>query len=232
MRADTALIELGKLPEDTLLRVNALIPDTEVPDLDIVAARCYTIRQIAESGGNIDHMPTHVRSLLFGGPRKALVSWELHEYGSILHYHPDEPYYSKWDLAAIIQERRADQGKTILDVPEDRRWRPPETAESSACSRIAHGVWRVVVRHVTPELLEPSACTLVFVNDAKADRLGYKGETENLSRFMVGRVAVAVSCIRDTVDTAHKGHVKGLGAQGIGDLTALLEADSPHLTAA
>lgn len=230
-------IARGDLPSDTMLRLDSLGDNTPLPDTkQTVVARSFRwslLIQLAESGGDTTKMSPLARNVIFGDRPKVILCWNPEADAHQLHTEYDPPFFIRQDLAEVIRERRIREGKTVTEVPDDRRWRPPEHIEFMQCYRISHGIWRVLANRIAPEYLRPDDLRNYYRprKYSTRDGLGLDEGVDDLivRREIIKALAFNVEHIRNIYDESCKDGVRGIGPVGRDDLRTLLAEEYPEL---
>ena len=224
------MVEKGVLPADTIVRLDSIgdgVPDST--RAESANLRWLTLMELDDSAGVPEHMSVLTRNLIFGEPPRALLSWDPEGDAQMLHTAYDAPFLVRNDLAEVIKERRVDEGKTVTEVPDDRRWRPPEAVERGQCLRIAHNLWFTLSQRVMPEWLETDALGSFYRPHKQGATIDMGEDVRTMSRRIVGAVALKITHIKDIFDEAMSEGVSGIGPVGKTDLRALLAEEYPEL---
>lgn len=226
-----ASIASGILPPDTFLRLDTLGDGTVDPDdVNNRSLRWGVLLELADVCQMPENLTPRTRQIIFGDSPRAFIAWYWY-LGDIdkLHTRYDESYLLKPDLTQVIRERRAEEGKTIEAVPDDRRYIDPAIMEESQCRRISHSLWRVLVQRIMPEWVEPANILDFYRPVKKGLKIELDRELYEMVRALVGSVALRVDYIRDVYDEAVEVGVKGIGPVGLKDLRTLLAEEYPEL---
>lgn len=230
----------GLLPDDTMLRLDSLGDNTPLPDdRQTAVARSFRwslIIQLAEFGDDLSRLSPLARNVVFGERPKVMLCWNPEADADRLHAY-DPPFFIREDMAEIIRERRVLQGKTITEVPEDRRWRPPEHIELMQCYRLSHGIWRVLANRIVPEFLRAEDLrnyyrprkTNVRIGNEYGINFSEGADDLIVRREIISSIAFNVEHIRAIYDEACTDGVRGIGPVGRSDLRTLLAEEYPEL---
>lgn len=225
-----AQVDSGALPADTFLRLDTVGDGSLTQTVAEQNSRRWQILlELDTAAGDNMRLSLATRNLIYGEPPRALLSWNPRADADMLHTAYDVPYLVKPDLVEVIKARRADEGKTILVVPKDRRWRPPEDQEQAQCQRIAHAVWRVLANRIMPEWLEPSALADFYRPIKRGSVLDVGSGEAEMRRSIVGAVALKTTHIKSVYDESMATGVQGIGPVGRQDLRKLLAEEYPEL---
>lgn len=220
----------GALPADTFLRLDSLGDGTtEASDVEQANLRWKTLLELDEFADRPESLPIRTRNLVYGEAPRALLVWRPKQMAHFLHTHYEEPFFVKHDLAEVIRQRRVEQGKTVMRVPHDRRWRPPEDIEWGQCMRISHAVWSVLASRIAPEWLESNALEYFYRAVKNGKKIDIGEEPQEMHRRIVGAVALKSSHIKNVYDESLNVGVKGIGPVGNYDLGTLLSDEYPEL---
>lgn len=223
------LVERGVLPGDTFLRLDSIGDRTPDPDDPEVSLRSTILFQLSSCADAPEHLPPQTRNLIFGEAPRALLVWDVGRSTKRLHTKYERPFLVKPDLTQVIKERREQEGKTVTEVPRDRRWLPPEIVEESQCSRIAHGLWRVIAQRIMPEWLKPEAVEQYYRPHKHGTTIDLGLDPQAMNRRIVSAVALDVQHIRSIYEESLNEGVIGIGKVGRQDLRTLLADEYPDL---
>lgn len=226
-------IGLGALPPDTMFRLDSLGDNTPMPgsepEVRARSQRWDIILQLAGHGPNLDKLSPLARRVVFGGPLKAMLVWNPEPEAKRLHTEFDPPFLIRKDLAEIIRERRIREGKTITEVPDDRRWRPPEQVEFMQYYRLSHGLWRALANRITPEYLQTDDLRHYYRPRKRTRKDGFgldEGESDVIvRREIVSAIVFNIAHIKNIYDEATSTGVRGIGPVGRQDLRSLLDEE-------
>jgi hypothetical protein len=223
------LVEEGVLPEDTFIRLDSIgdnVPDPDTPEVSLRRSILYQLVSCAEAP---EHLNPFTRNLIFGEPPRAMLVWDIGKDTSRLHTSYQRPFVVKPDLVQVIKERREEEGKTVTEVPDDRRWRHPDLVEEAQCQRIAHGLWRVMAQRIMPEWLKPESLHEFYRPHKKGNTIDVGLDPHIMNRRIVGAVALNISHIYDIYIESTREGVIGIADVGRRDLRTLLADEYPEL---
>lgn len=224
------LVASGVLPSDTFLRLDSLGDGTSYfSEIEGASQRWAVLVEISEYDGNADNLSLFARNILFGEPPKALLSWHPDRDGEMLHSQYEHPYLTRLDLADVIEERRAEEGTAVQEVPLDKRWKPPNEIERTQCLRIAHKLWSILARRIMPEWLETGDLEYYFRPQKEGNNIELASSQQEMNRLIVSAVALSVVHIKNVYDEALDVGVKNIGPIGKRDLRVLLAEEYPEL---
>lgn len=221
------LMEAGRLPFDALFRLASighcqpdLLSDSDRPQ----RLSWVLMHDMVAHADTPETMRPDTQKLLWGDRPDAIIDWAQNAnwraYAQL-----DPMYYRMANLARVIKQRRAEQGKTVTEIPAGWHTTPKEL-EKERCFGLARPIWRVIIQRTHPEWLDRPrdyyAPTWSFNNVYEA---GERTMRRRITDFSVLSDSVVLKMYTEAKETG----VRGIGPVGRQSLRTLLSDEHPEL---
>lgn len=222
-----ALIEAGELPFETFFRLKAIPSGMSDPfsQEDYPHRLVYAIlKDLAAYDGDPEAMRPDTQKLIWGEMPKGIVDWDQ-TYNYKAYAQLDPMYYRMANMARIIKERRAEQGKTVREVPRGW-WLTPEEQEERYCFGLTRPIWRRLVERAIPDCIENPR---PYYRQTWAFTQAYEAGARTMQRRNVAHAVICDSVVLEFYNEALATGVKGVGPAGRQTLRTLLADEHPEL---
>lgn len=217
------LIDEEKLPFDTFFRLASFGTRQVTTSDDKKTMQWMAMQDMLANHDRPEEMGQITQELLFDERPDAVMDWIGGRENRSFYRQLDPMFYRIGDLASVVRQRRANQGKTIADKPYDS-WN--KEAEWGTCVGLARPVWRTLVQRLRPEWLKNPTdyCPPTFF----MTQVYYPGE-RTARRRVIGSTILSDTVVLDLYKEATETGVKGIGLVGRQDLRTLLSDEHPEL---
>lgn len=229
------LMDDGRLPRDTLLRLDTVGMQVKDPDTGEYV-RKRLLSELIEAANTGRNLSDATAKFVYGSPPDVLVNLDnlsREELNRATVEHA-VPVYGKPDLVEAVKNRREREGTTIehtwRDRAQKRRW-----SEHSVASGLAHATWRALLTRARPDWLSEKGASLFWHPQVSQSPKGRQitveldADVPTMRRTLVASALFSDSLLTELVVEARNTGIRNLGRVGLLDLQLMLSEQHPEL---